>query len=85
MYGYQERVIAAVTFDQSRWLPFYQHLIETTAPFPPPFTTVDRRPEGHEPMSADFPDPSVPPHGPTITLSGYSPAERKMTFTPARH
>ncbi|MFI1280748.1 NAD(P)/FAD-dependent oxidoreductase [Streptomyces sp. NPDC020858] len=85
VYGYQGRVIGAVTFDQSRWLPFYQHLIETTTPFPPPFTTVDRRPEGHKALPADFPDPSVPTHGPTITLSGYSPADQTMTFTPARH
>ncbi|MFB0626587.1 NAD(P)/FAD-dependent oxidoreductase [Streptomyces sp. AB3(2024)] len=85
VYGYQGRVIGAVTFDQSRWLQFYERLIEETAPFPPPFTTVDRRPEGNRPMPADFPDPSVPTHGPTITLSGYSPADRRMTFTPAHH
>ncbi|MFE2585128.1 NAD(P)/FAD-dependent oxidoreductase [Streptomyces sp. NPDC059378] len=85
VYGYQGRVIGAVTFDQSRWLPFYEQLIETTAPFPPPFPTVDRRPEGDRPLPADFPDPSVPSHGPTVTLSGYSPADRRMTFTPARH
>jgi NADPH-dependent 2,4-dienoyl-CoA reductase/sulfur reductase-like enzyme len=85
VYGYQDRVIGAVTFDNSRWLPFYEQLIETTAPFPPPFLTVDRRPEGRNPVPADFPDPSVPTHGPTVTLSGYSPADRRMTFTPARH
>ncbi|MEU4948325.1 NAD(P)/FAD-dependent oxidoreductase [Streptomyces lavendulae] len=85
VYGYQGRVIGAVTFDQSRWLQFYERLIEETAPFPPTFTTVDRRPEGNRPMPADFPDPSVPTHGPTITLSGYSPADRRMTFTPAHH
>ncbi len=85
VYGYQGRVIAAVTFDNCRWLPFYQQQIETGAPFPVPFETVDRRPEGHKPVSADFPDPSVPTHGPTITLSGYSPADRKMTFIPAHH
>ncbi|GLV99788.1 NAD(P)/FAD-dependent oxidoreductase [Streptomyces lavendulae] len=85
VYGYQGRVIGAVTFDQSRWLQFYERLIEETAPFPPAFTTVDRRPEGNRPMPADFPDPSVPTHGPTITLSGYSPADRRMTFTPAHH
>ncbi|MEV6653122.1 FAD-dependent oxidoreductase [Streptomyces sp. NPDC051219] len=85
VYGYQGRVIGAVTFDQSKWLPFYQQLIETTAPFPLPFPTVDRRPEGQRPMPADFPDPSVPTHGPTVTLSGYSPADRRMTFTPAGH
>ncbi|MFE3764438.1 NAD(P)/FAD-dependent oxidoreductase [Streptomyces sp. NPDC059104] len=85
VYGYQGRVIGAVTFDQSRWLQFYERLIEETAPFPLPFTTMDRRPEGNRPMPADFPDPSVPTHGPTITLSGYSPADRRMTFTPAHH
>ncbi|WP_406166225.1 NAD(P)/FAD-dependent oxidoreductase [Streptomyces sp. NBC_00996] len=85
VYGYQGRVIGAVTFDQSKWLQFYQQQIETTAPFPPPYLTVDRRPEGQHPMDADFPDPSVPTHGPTVTLSGYSPADRRMTFTPAVH
>ncbi|MFD7340329.1 NAD(P)/FAD-dependent oxidoreductase [Streptomyces violascens] len=85
VYGYQGRVIGAVTFDNGRWLPFYQQQIESTAPFPVPFPTVDRRPDGHRPVPADFPDPSVPTHGPTITLSGYSPADRRMTFTPAGH
>ena len=85
VYGYQGRVIGAVTFDNCRWLPFYQHQIESTAPFPVPFPTVDRRSDGHRPVPADFPDPSVPTHGPTITLSGYSPADRRMTFTPAGH
>ncbi|MFD9301981.1 NAD(P)/FAD-dependent oxidoreductase [Streptomyces sp. NPDC060048] len=85
VYGYQGRVIGAVTFDNARWLQFYERQIETTAPFPPPFTTVDRRADGQRPIPADFPDPSVPTHGPTITLSGYSPADRRITFTPAGH
>ncbi|MGY4743124.1 FAD-dependent oxidoreductase [Streptomyces sp. B21-108] len=83
VYGYQGRVIGAVAFDHARWLPFYQELIETTAPFPPPFPTVDRHADGQRPVDADFPDPSVPTHGPTVTLGGYSPADRRMTFTPA--
>ncbi|MET9700879.1 FAD-dependent oxidoreductase [Streptomyces sp. NPDC006529] len=85
VYGYQGRVIGAVTFDNSRWLQFYEQQIEATAPFPLPFTTVDRRADGQQPIPADFPDPSVPTHGPTITLSGYSPADRRITFTPAGH
>ncbi|MET8248071.1 FAD-dependent oxidoreductase [Streptomyces sp. NPDC005202] len=84
VYGYQGRVIAAVSFDNTRWLEFYQRLIETGAPFPLEFPTVDRRPEGR-PVPADFPDPSLPTHGPTVTLSGYSPADRRLVFTPARH
>ncbi|WP_327578912.1 NAD(P)/FAD-dependent oxidoreductase [Streptomyces sp. NBC_00145] len=83
VYGYQGRVIGAVAFDQARWLPFYQELIETTAAFPPPFHTVDRCSDGQRPVDADFPDPSVPTHGPTVTLGGYSPADRRITFTPA--
>ncbi|MFJ3245211.1 NAD(P)/FAD-dependent oxidoreductase [Streptomyces sp. NPDC086782] len=85
VYGYQGRVIAAVSFDNTRWLEFYQRLIETGAPFPVEFPTVDRRPEGRKPVPADFPDPSLPTHGPTVTLSGYSPADRQLVFTPARH
>ncbi|MFJ3336145.1 NAD(P)/FAD-dependent oxidoreductase [Streptomyces sp. NPDC086766] len=85
VYGYQGRVIAAVSFDNTRWLDFYQRLIETGAPFPLDFPTVDRRPEGRQPVPADFPDPSLPTHGPTVTLSGYSPADRHLVFTPGRH
>ncbi|MFI9646376.1 NAD(P)/FAD-dependent oxidoreductase [Streptomyces sp. NPDC052040] len=84
-YGYQGRVIAAVSFDNTRWLDFYQRQIETAAPFPMEFPTVDRRPEGQRPVSSDFPDPSLPTHGPTVTLSGYSPSDRRLVFTPARH
>ncbi|GAA3071153.1 NAD(P)/FAD-dependent oxidoreductase [Streptosporangium carneum] len=83
-YGYQGRVIAAVAFDQARWIDFYRRLIESAAPFPPVFAGVDRRPEGARPVPADFPDPSLPTHGPTVTLSGYSPSERRLQFTPAR-
>ncbi|MFJ1730605.1 NAD(P)/FAD-dependent oxidoreductase [Streptomyces sp. NPDC088254] len=83
VYGYQGRVIGAVSFDHARWLSFYEKLIETTAPFPLPFPTVDRRADGQRPVDADFPDPSVPTHGPTVTLSGYSPADRRLTFQPA--
>ncbi|MFG2292099.1 NAD(P)/FAD-dependent oxidoreductase [Streptomyces sp. NPDC048603] len=84
VYGYQGRIIGAVTFDNARWLPFYEKQIEATAPFPPPFDTVDRRSDGRHPRPADFPDPSVPTHGPTVTVSGYSPADKRITFRPGR-
>ncbi|MGW0822097.1 NAD(P)/FAD-dependent oxidoreductase [Streptomyces sp. NPDC002845] len=84
VYGHQGRMIAAVTFDQGKWLEFYQRQIEQAASFPPEFPTVDRRPEGMHPVPAGFPDPSLPNHGPTVTLSGYSPSERRISFTPAR-
>ncbi|MGW1195206.1 NAD(P)/FAD-dependent oxidoreductase [Streptomyces sp. NPDC002536] len=84
VYGYQGRIIAAVAFDNAKWLDFYRERIEECAPFPPEFDNVDRRPEGLRPVSADFPDPSLPSHGPTVTLSGYEPTGRRVRFTPAR-
>lgn len=83
VYGFQGRIIAAVSFDNTRWLEFYQREIERGAPFPVEYPTVDRRPEGRQPVPADFPDPSLPTHGPTVTLSGYSPTDRQLVFTPA--
>ncbi|WP_031168233.1 NAD(P)/FAD-dependent oxidoreductase [Streptosporangium roseum] len=83
-YGHQGRVIAAVTFDHAKWIDFYREQIESAAPFPPDFTNVDRRPGGLRPVGADFPDPALPTHGPTVTLSGYSPSDRRVVFTPAR-
>ncbi|MEW2257261.1 FAD/NAD(P)-binding oxidoreductase [Streptomyces sp. NPDC047869] len=83
VYGHKGRVVAAVSFDNTRWLEFYQRQIERGAPFPVEYATVDRRPEGRQPLDADFPDPSLPTHGPTVTLSGYSPADQQLVFTPA--
>jgi hypothetical protein len=83
-YGYQGRVIAAVSFDGTKWLEFYQRQIESAAVFPPEHSMVDSRPEGLRPVPAEFPDPSLPTHGPTVTVSGYSPTEQRITFTPAR-
>jgi NADPH-dependent 2,4-dienoyl-CoA reductase/sulfur reductase-like enzyme len=85
VYGYQGRIIAAVSFDHTRWLEFYARQIERGAPFPVEHPTMDRRPEGRQPVAADFPDPSLPTHGPTVTLTGYSPADQQLVFHPARH
>ncbi|MEU6578477.1 FAD/NAD(P)-binding oxidoreductase [Streptomyces sp. NPDC046805] len=85
VYGYQGRIIAAVSFDNAKWLEFYEREIERGAPFPVEYATADRRPEGRQPVPAEFPDPSLPTHGPTVTLTGYSPADRRLVFTPARH
>ncbi|MET8564742.1 FAD/NAD(P)-binding oxidoreductase [Streptomyces flaveolus] len=85
VYGYQGRVVAAVAFDNTRWLEFYRGQIERGAPFPVEYPTVDRRPEGRQPVPAGFPDPSLPTHGPMVTLSGYSPADQQLVFHPARH
>ncbi|MFF9365420.1 NAD(P)/FAD-dependent oxidoreductase [Streptomyces griseoluteus] len=85
VYGYKGRIVAGVTFDNARWLEYCQRQIEQGAPFPVEYPTVDRRPEGRRAVPADFPDPSLPTHGPTVTLSGYSPADRRLVFTPGHH
>ncbi|MFD8912129.1 NAD(P)/FAD-dependent oxidoreductase [Streptomyces sp. NPDC059575] len=85
VYGYKGRIVAAVSFDNARWLEYYQRQIEQGAPFPADYPTMDRRPEGRRAVPSDFPDPSLPTHGPTVTLSGYSPADRRLVFTPGHH
>ena len=83
VYGYQGRVIGAVDL---RPVPVDAVLpgadrdhraVPAAVPHGGPALGA-----GGSPMAADFPDPSVPTHGPTMTLSGYSPADRRMTLHP---
>jgi NADPH-dependent 2,4-dienoyl-CoA reductase/sulfur reductase-like enzyme len=82
VYGHQGRTVAAVTFDQGKWLDFYREQIEAAAPFPPPFRNVDRS-ASRRPVPAQFPDPAVPTEGPRIVRSGHSPTDREWTIVPA--
>jgi NADPH-dependent 2,4-dienoyl-CoA reductase/sulfur reductase-like enzyme len=75
VYGYRGRVTAAVSVNHAKWLEYYEHLIETAAPFPPPLATVDP-PASHTPIPSDVPDPKVLSHGPTVALTGYLPDRR---------
>ncbi|MFJ6214950.1 NAD(P)/FAD-dependent oxidoreductase [Streptomyces sp. NPDC092296] len=84
VYGFQGRVIAAVAFDQAKWLGFYQQLIESAAVFPFDTPGVDPGRDGGRPVPARFPDSSVPTHGPTVTLTGHSPTDQRIAFTPDR-
>jgi NADPH-dependent 2,4-dienoyl-CoA reductase/sulfur reductase-like enzyme len=73
-YGRGGRVVAAVFFDQAKWLDFYRAQIETAAPFPPDLTPVDgATPDG--PVPAEFPD--VHYHTPSVVLSGHDPDEMR--------
>ncbi|MEU3027927.1 NAD(P)/FAD-dependent oxidoreductase [Streptomyces incarnatus] len=78
VYGYRGRVTAAVTVDMAKSLDYYQHLIETGAPFPPPPGAADRAIAAEIPIPSDVPDPSVLSHGPTVALTGYLP-DRRLT------
>jgi NADPH-dependent 2,4-dienoyl-CoA reductase/sulfur reductase-like enzyme len=83
LYGHRGRTVAAVTFDQGKWLEFYLDQIERAAPFPPQYRNV-AQPASRQVLSADFPDPAVPTEGPMIVRTGHSPTERAWTLLPAR-
>ena len=79
VYGRQGRVVAAVTFDQAKWLEFYRGLIESSAPFPPVFRTVDQ-PATMRPVPAEFPDRVVPTYQATVVVTGHAPDERRAVL-----
>ncbi|MFD5659259.1 NAD(P)/FAD-dependent oxidoreductase [Streptomyces hirsutus] len=83
VYGYHGRVIAATSFGGAKWLGFYQEQIGAGASFPPEYRLVDRRTATLQPVDPDFPDPHLPTHGPTVTLTGHSPSERRVEFVPS--
>lgn len=83
VYGYRGRVIAAASFDGARWLGFYEEQIAAAAPFPPDYRLVDRRTSTLPVIDPQFPDPHLPTHGPTVTLTGHSPSERRVKFVPS--
>ncbi|MFF0778274.1 NAD(P)/FAD-dependent oxidoreductase [Streptomyces sp. NPDC003720] len=83
VYGYRGRVIAAASFDGARWLGFYEEQIAAAAPFPPDYRLGDRRTSTVPVIDPEFPDPHLPTHGPTVTLTGHSPSERRVKFVPS--
>ena len=76
-YGYRGRITAAVAFNQSKWLEFYEGLINRAAPFPPSFHTVDQPTDG-DPVAAEVPDRPNPEA--TVVVTGHRPSERRATF-----
>jgi len=79
VYGRQGRIVAAVTFDQAKWLEFYRGLIESSAPFPPTFRTFDQ-PATMRPVPAEFPDRVVPAYQATVVVTGHAPDERRAVL-----
>ena len=75
--GKAGRLVAAVAFNQAKWLETYQRLIEQAAPFPPDLPGVDQ-PASRAPVPAAFPDPRVPTHDATVILTGYDPNEQRV-------
>jgi NADPH-dependent 2,4-dienoyl-CoA reductase/sulfur reductase-like enzyme/ferredoxin len=80
-YGRRDRLVGAVTFDQAKWLEFYERQIERAAPFPPAWHTVDQPGELH-PVAAQFPTQPIPTQDATVVLTGHDPSERRATLLP---
>lgn len=78
-YGYKGRTVAAVSFDQGRWLPYYEKQIAAAAPFPPIPPAYDV-PVKLQAVPAKFPRATVPTATPTIALTGHSPSELRATY-----
>ncbi|MFF4197897.1 NAD(P)/FAD-dependent oxidoreductase [Nonomuraea sp. NPDC001831] len=79
VYGYRGRVTAAVTVNMAKSLEYYQHLIETAAPFPPAPGAADRTLAAELPLPSDVPAPKGLSHGPLVALTGHLP-DRRLTM-----
>jgi NADPH-dependent 2,4-dienoyl-CoA reductase/sulfur reductase-like enzyme len=83
-YGKDGRVVAAVAFDDAKWLEAYQRLIEEAAPFPPAtYVAMQRAPSS--PVPAGFPGPQVPVRDATVVLTGHDPNEQRVEWIPREH
>lgn len=83
IYGHKGRIVAAVTFNQAKWLQFYRELIEAAAPFSTQLHTIEERAPGKV-MLANFPNPALPTHGPQVALTGYAPNQLRVTCVSPR-
>jgi NADPH-dependent 2,4-dienoyl-CoA reductase/sulfur reductase-like enzyme len=82
--GQDGRVVAAVAFDQAKWLEFYRHLIERAAPFPPAISVAEQPTPGSA-VPAAFPEPRVPSPEATVVLTGHDPNEQRVRWIPREH
>lgn len=83
VYGKEGRVVAAVSFDQAKWLEAYERLIEEAAPFPIKWRGIDR-PASAAPVPAGFPEPRAWHREATVVLTGYDPNEKRVEWIPRR-
>jgi hypothetical protein len=83
VYGYKGRIVAAVAFNQNKWLEFYEPLIEQAAPFPPSFHHVDESAPAH-PVPAGFQPTASPTQDATAVVTGHDPNERRARLTHPR-
>ncbi|MDI1463973.1 FAD-dependent oxidoreductase [Catellatospora sp. KI3] len=78
-YGYKGRIVGAVSWNQGKWLDFYEQQIEQAAPFPPPYDMTNP-PEDPTPVAAEFPERTYPGREATVMVTGHDPSERRATL-----
>ena len=82
-YGKRGQMVAAVTFNQAKWIEYYQRLVAQAAPFPPKGRGVDQ-PTSVSPVPAAFPDPAIRTYEATVVLTGHDPNEQRVQWIPHR-
>jgi NADPH-dependent 2,4-dienoyl-CoA reductase/sulfur reductase-like enzyme len=82
-YGKDGQTVAAVAFDQGRWIEFYEQLIAQAAPFPPGIALGEQRAPS-TPVPACFPEPAVIARQATAILTGHDPSTRRVQWIPRR-
>jgi NADPH-dependent 2,4-dienoyl-CoA reductase/sulfur reductase-like enzyme len=85
VYGRHGRIVAAVGFDQAKWLDFYQRLIEVGAPFPPRSRTVDQPAAMQQPVPAELPDRISATQQATVVVTGHALDERRAVLVRPGH
>lgn len=83
VYGYKGRIVAAVAFNQNKWLDFYEPLIDQAASFPPSFHHIDE-PDDAQPVPAGFQPAANPTQDATVVVTGHYPNERRARLTDRR-
>jgi NADPH-dependent 2,4-dienoyl-CoA reductase/sulfur reductase-like enzyme len=83
-YGKGGRLVAAVAFNEGKWLEYYQRLIERAAPFPPDVSVVER-PTPSSAVPAGFPESRGGFREATVVLTGHDPNEQRVEWIPRQH
>ena len=81
VYGGGGRVVAAVAVNAPRWLSYYQSLVETRAPFPPPREVVETPPNAVV-RPAGFPLPGQATHSAVARSTGPGPSSPPAVAPP---
>jgi 3-phenylpropionate/trans-cinnamate dioxygenase ferredoxin reductase component len=79
-YGQNGVLVGAVSFNQGRYLEWYERQIAQKGKFPPDLSEVDQA-TNDKPVPAEFPQPSAITAAAPVILAGNSPAELHIQRT----